>query len=82
MNNEICPCWRAGNFPTGREIRSVAAKWSTRYPPPAFAAVNEICAHYFLQASGGCSGGHVSVNPGTELEPHQRRRLMLSDYLS
>lgn len=57
-------------------------KWSTRYPPPAFTAANEICAHYFLQASGGCRGGHVSVNPGTEVEPHQRRRLMLSDILS
>lgn len=62
----------------GREIRSAAAKWSTRCPPPAFAAAKEICSHYFLQASGGCSGGHISVDPGTEAHSHQRRRLMLS----
>lgn len=36
---------------------------------PAFAAANEICAHYFLQASGGCSGGHVNIHPSAEVEP-------------
>lgn len=41
-------------------------------PRPAFTAANEICAHYFLQASGVCSGGHVKVDPGTKVEPHQR----------
>lgn len=66
-----------GNPISGRKVVDPLSS-----PPPAFTAANEICAHYFLQASGGCRGGHVSVNLGTEVEPHQRRRLMLSDLLS